>query len=258
MTVAYSIKLFKMIDDLVKRGLIIQKWETIPKSKSYFYIIPKEQTINNEELYFSNTEMLELGRLLHNAVYFAYPSLQEEIAYLNGLVKAATVLNQEFYWITPAYLKIGLGYRIFKTKPSLSLYKKGKGPSYATPTDELNKLKNRQAFMPNLIHSLDATNIVLLIKNLESVTKINNIETGKRKNEPLNLLTIHDSFASTPDQLGLIVDMIKASFIEIYFEKDYLDILHRSFLEQIGKYTPVETILIKDNDGNEYEESSFT
>jgi len=57
--------------------------------------------------------------------------------------------------------------------------------------------------MPNLIHSLDASNIHLLCEKLKDIP----------------LYTIHDCFASTPNNMEVIEKMVKFAFIEIYFKK---------------------------------------
>jgi DNA-directed RNA polymerase len=65
-----------------------------------------------------------------------------------------------------------------------SLIKKSKPISILIPTDEIDNKKIKLGFMPNLIHSLDGSNIHLLISNI-LLFKLNDI----------NLYTIHDCFA---------------------------------------------------------------
>jgi DNA-directed RNA polymerase len=80
-------------------------------------------------------------------------------------------------------------------------------------------------FMPNFIHSLDAANVHLLCKDLE----IMNVEGNENKFIPL--YTVHDCFASTPNNMFLIEDKVKNAFIDIYFKDEaYLIKLHNNFL----------------------------
>ena len=89
--------------------------------------------------------------------------------------------------------------------------------------------------MPNLIHSLDASNIHLFIHKL--------------KNEPV--YTIHDCFATTANNMGKIENYVKEAFIEIYFKDgNYLEKMHNHILEQIKAYTDNE--VIEDNKGDKY------
>jgi DNA-directed RNA polymerase len=62
--------------------------------------------------------------------------------------------------------------------------------------------------MPNLVHSLDASNVHLLCNNL----------TGQP------LYTIQDCFATTPNNMEFIEHCVKDAFIKIYFSSgNYLE-----------------------------------
>jgi DNA-directed RNA polymerase len=55
-------------------------------------------------------------------------------------------------------------------------------------TNETNKLKQSNAIVPNIIHSLDATHLIKLIN-----------KSGDNKFEPV--ITIHDCFGTLPNQM---------------------------------------------------------
>jgi DNA-directed RNA polymerase len=87
--------------------------------------------------------------------------------------------------------------------------------------------------MPNLIHSLDASNVHLLCDKLA--------------NKPL--YTIHDCFATTANHMEDLENDIKKAFIEIYFSNgNYLEKMHNSLIDQIKSYN--NNIISKNN--NEY------
>jgi DNA-directed RNA polymerase len=78
--------------------------------------------------------------------------------------------------------------------------------------------------MPNLVHSLDASNIHLLCNNLTT--------------QPL--YTIHDCFATTANNMTTIENQVKNAFLNIYFnEGNYIEKMHKSILEQINSYTTI-------------------
>ena len=84
--------------------------------------------------------------------------------------------------------------------------------------------------MPNLIHSLDASNIHLL--------------TLKLDNTPL--YTIHDCFATTPNNMSFkhMEELIKLSFIEIYFkDRSYIENMDMNLHLQLNSYIPRENII---------------
>ena len=90
--------------------------------------------------------------------------------------------------------------------------------------------------MPNFIHSLDASNIHILIKNIQKYLPKQNI----------NLYTIHDCLASDQKNIGLIELLVKHSFIELYFKHNYLNKIHDSFIDQIKENNEIfeETVII--------------
>ena len=89
--------------------------------------------------------------------------------------------------------------------------------------------------MPNLIHSLDASNIHLFILKLNK--------------EPI--YTVHDCFATTPNNMLKIEKLVKEAFIEIYFKDgNYLEKMHNNLMEQIQSYSSGDSSIITKNGSN--------
>jgi len=94
----------------------------------------------------------------------------------------------------------------------ISLIDKGREKvTISLPSKSLNKRKLKSAVMPNLIHSLDACNIHLLINKVLD------------NNFNFPIYTIHDCFASTPNNMASLERLIKLTFLTIYFEGKYLE-----------------------------------
>jgi DNA-directed RNA polymerase len=74
--------------------------------------------------------------------------------------------------------------------------------------------------MPNFIHSLDASNVHLL---LDSISK-----------HKLPVYTVHDCFAGSSNNMFTLERLVKEAFIEIYFNNEgYLLKIHHQFVEDI-------------------------
>jgi DNA-directed RNA polymerase len=93
-------------------------------------------------------------------------------------------------------------------------------------TKDLNKMdpkKNLRAFMPNLIHSLDAASLCLLIdkyfKTFDNTTK--------------NIFAIHDCFSTTCKNMKFIIESLKLIYISIYSDKVYLKELDENMVKHI-------------------------
>ena len=118
----------------------------------------------------------------------------------------------------------------FKQK-RIKLLKSKKPITILLPTDQIDYNHIKTGLMPNFIHSLDASNIHILIKNILKYLP-------KQK---INLYTIHDCFASDYKNIGLIELLVKHSFIELYFKKNYLETIHNSFIQQISAEIDIYT-----------------
>ena len=134
-------------------------------------------------------------------------------------------------------MKISLSPLIFKsirTRSSLLPY--GKPVTISIPTKMINNKKIKSSLMPNLIHSLDASNIHILCK------KLNLVKTN------LSLYTIHDCFATTPNNMEIMERNVKAAFIDIYFkDQSYIEKMHNHIIDQIKSFIEIDII-----DGKKY------
>jgi DNA-directed RNA polymerase len=107
------------------------------------------------------------------------------------------------------------------------IFKSAKPITISIPTSNLDFSSIKRGFMPNLIHSLDASNIHILIDMI-----IN-------QDLKINLYTIHDCFASTCDGMEIIDKLVREAFIVIYFDMDYLNKLHNYLIYKINSYEKV-------------------
>lgn len=123
-------------------------------------------------------------------------------------------------------------------KIKTSLIKKAKPISILMPTDQIDYRNVKTGFMPNLIHSLDASNIHILVKNINNIN-ISNKSNKLKHLSNINLYTIHDCFAGDYKNMRLLELLVKHSFVELYFKQDYLEVIHSSFIYQISSHTTI-------------------
>ncbi|RKF61026.1 putative DNA-directed RNA polymerase [Golovinomyces cichoracearum] len=75
----------------------------------------------------------------------------------------------------------------------------------------IDRKKQRNALMPNLVHSLDSTSMLLLYYSLKH-TKNN-----------VNFYSVHDCFGVTADNVETLIDLIKKVYINIYSDNKYIE-----------------------------------
>jgi DNA-directed RNA polymerase len=88
----------------------------------------------------------------------------------------------------------------------------------------MNLTKQKNALMPNLVHSLDATSMILLYYSLK--------KTVSKKNYT-NFYSVHDCFGVTADKVELLITLIRNIYIDIYSNNKYIETFDKDVIENI-------------------------
>lgn len=143
-------------------------------------------------------------------------------------------------------MKISLSNVEFLSKQSKTLFNKKKSVTISLPNkDKLDKRAIKRAFMPNFIHSMDAANIHILIDKLIK----NNIN--------IPIFTIHDCFATTPNNMELLNLYVKEAFINLYFDEDYLKKMHDNIKDQIKSFPNIKVLTSLDINKNDLQKEEI-
>lgn len=232
MTITYGVTVKGILDQLLsehffKFGLV---------DKHYIYR-SKDDEFGDVNLTYK--DLYVLSTIIYNTLFKSHPTLNNIMVYFQNMVKLINDLNLTIQWITPYGLVINQRYSKFtkyditsviqgsRKKITLKKYELG-----ANNEPVINKNKQINSFIPNFIHSMDATNIVLLIKRVNHDFKF-------------DIVTIHDCFGVHSNNVELLSYLVKESFISIYGNKDSIDKFHSHMLENIkAVYTVYEGVVI--------------
>ena len=109
--------------------------------------------------------------------------------------------------------------------------------------EKVNRIKQMNAFMPNLIHSLDAASLALFV---DLFFKHLNIEVK-------NFYSIHDCFGVTANNVDKLISLLKSVYIYIYSNDSYLIKLDSEIISNIknqyGEKSFDENRIITTDDG---------
>jgi len=213
MTTPYNVTIKGVVDHLKSESFVKK---IIDKNILYFPI-----NSSNTNNYLTGSDLFALGKIIHSILYETHPELQNVVNYFKDIVSIMNELNLPVVWVTPSGLHINQKYPVKKPTQVKSGFYRGSSYTILLPTDKLNKVAQKSAFMPNLIHSLDGATITLLVNSLKKLGKY-------------NIYTVHDCFASNAAGIGLINELVRKSFFEIYAEKEFLFNLQKFFIEYIG------------------------
>jgi DNA-directed RNA polymerase len=84
----------------------------------------------------------------------------------------------------------------------------------------VDRRKQVESIIPNVIHSLDASHLMFVIKECIS----SNI---------LPIITVHDCFGTLPNQMFHLEQIVKKQFVILYTKENFLNKFHKKILESI-------------------------
>jgi DNA-directed RNA polymerase, mitochondrial len=97
--------------------------------------------------------------------------------------------------------------------------------------DEIDILKQVNAIIPNIIHSLDATHLINLI--------------NKSQDEGFSpIITVHDCFGTHPNKMDELAFMVKKEFVLLYSQDSFLETYHNRLIQSIkdNKYEVIFSV----------------
>jgi DNA-directed RNA polymerase len=242
---------YKKIYDLnIHRNIIKKAVMTIPYNVSSWTILeyikeefnkitnPNYKEYGDENYYiyclktdpsvvFSELDFKHLRDALNIVIFIDYPKLSSLLNYLKDIAKVSNKLKIPIPWILPTGLVVNQQFyqktkkKTIKVKPSI--YTKNVLNLTVAIKDKFNERKQKTALMPNLVHSLDAASLGLIIENYF-------------KNEEKNFYSIHDCFAVPCNNAKLLTNLIKSAYCILYTENKYLLNFDANFINSIKNY----------------------
>jgi hypothetical protein len=223
------------------RGIVNQlkteffKLDGFEKGKPVYSLIDNKYNKDNLDFNLSYKEINALGKILHDILYETFDSLKLLVSYFKKMNQKLKTLNLNPIWLTPGGLTIEQKYVFTEEKTITSkILGKRKSITRRTPiVDEINLKKQNEGIVPNIVHSFDASNISLLIKEL------------LKNKHNINILTIHDCFATNANNVELMVFNVKVAFSMLYSNKSFVDNYHNFILDYIvnSGYTVVNNVV---------------
>lgn len=232
MTKTYNATVTGMRDSLAEKLVAIKP----DSGKTKFWLAP---STDGGQIQINEKELMIIAQIVYNGIYERFPSLKNIYDYFLNMIKVFNTLQIPLSWETPAGVMIVQKYNKSVQK-TCSIYLGGKSRKYVLRefTNELDKRKQVSAGIPNIIHSLDASHIMNIVKT-----------NSEMKN--FDLLTVHDCFGTHPNNLNELVLLVKLEFIAIYLHKDFLSKFHKDNINNIKAYD-CDYIIKKDTAGKEY------
>jgi DNA-dependent RNA polymerase len=225
MTISYG-STGRGISDKIKsdhfRQLDLVKGENVK-----YLLISKQFNKSEFDIHLNNKQLLKLGEAIHSVLFERFPDLTILVKFLKDMNKLLRNIKLPTIWLTPGGIIIEQGYSTSYSRdiPTSILGKRRNIRIMEMNKEEIDIRKQNNAIVPNIVHSFDASNISLLIKIVSS-----NFDTRK-----INLLTIHDCFATNANDVEKMRSGVKLGFLAIYSDKSFIDSYYDFIIDFIKK-----------------------
>jgi DNA-directed RNA polymerase len=187
------------------------------------------------EVRLSYKSMYEISQQVYTMFYVLNPDIKDVVTYFQSMASFLGRLNLPMVWVTPHGLVIKQKYPVYEKIRYKSIYNK-RNITLNIATNVINRKKQANAFMPNVVHSMDGANLALTVLALGT--------SGVK-----NIFTIHDCFAGRPDDVEAIQGAVRKAFVELYLHRDFIKKIHTRCLDQLTDL-PVDRYQIVYSDGD--------
>ena len=225
MTIPYNASTRKMVGYITELLIKDDSSKSISENNSdKIWFSHPEDTSKSNKLEYKDLYLLvsKIKDLLDRTA----PKIAKLKQYLKDIASICTKLELHIPWLLPTGLEVRQSYlkeKSVELKPFSYLNTKIK---LSTFTNELDLNRQVRAFMPNLIHSLDACTMMELLEDY-----FNNKEF-----EVKNIYTIHDCFALPMNHVESIIDSLRMVYISVYSKSVYLEELDKHVLNNIKSH----------------------
>ncbi len=163
-----------------------------------------------------------MSELIWSSISEVVVAARAAMGWLQACAKELAAEALPVYWTTPVGFPVMQHYvnttrRRVKTKIGDTFIKL----TLAQPTDTIDKRRMQNAISPNVVHSLDATHLVMSVCYAYN----NNINS---------FAMIHDSFGTHAADTEMLAACLREAFVDMYEETDVLGNLRSQFQRQVA------------------------
>lgn len=163
----------------------------------------------------NNNDILLCVDIIHEIIDVEFTQIKRLTQYLNNIAKVCNILDVNIYWNLSRGLYVKQGY-LFQHSERIPLVNYNKRRITIKYTDDQHLDKNKQvvSLIPNLIHSLDTTSLMLLYEKFFSI--------NKSINKNISVFTVHDYFATTCNKVYNLLMILRSIYTNLYSKEPYL------------------------------------
>lgn len=207
----------------LKETLIIDRLDECESGKKFYWYKSREDSKD----YVNSYDIDLLIKSLDNMIYVEYPRLKDLISYLNDVAKLHNMLNIPIVWNLPTGLIVQQRYMMEHKKRIKPIWSSVRSLTL-TITDKvkIDKMKQKRALMPNLVHSLDATTLSLLYNSFS-------VSIGAQGINKVNFYSVHDCYGVTAPNVESLIELLRSIYVQIYADQRYIETFDKDVISNI-------------------------
>ena len=219
MTKSYNVTSYGITEQLKSKLEKVSK--TINhKGKEIYVYDYKVPNINGDYVVLDIIEVEKLADIINNNIFNQFPILHSIYNYLTRLAKIYMKLGIPLSWSTPNGLELTQGYNSSKiNKIKINFLGKNRTAVLRKWTNDKDTRREVQAIIPNIIHSLDATHLTMVINKWNKY-----------------ILPIHDCFGTHPNDMTYLAELVRETFVSLYSDKSFLKRIDDKFRANLNDY----------------------
>lgn len=164
---------------------------------------PPSQCGDREELdYLLQTSSAYLARVTLNSLGSLFERADAIKDWLAECARAVAARDQAMSWVTPLGIPCVQPYRDISKRTVVTVLQNIVLAEPGEAHHRVSRARQRSAFPPNFIHSLDSSHMFLTALAC--------------KREGLTFAAVHDSFWTHPGQVGAMRDHLRTQFVNLY------------------------------------------
>jgi DNA-directed RNA polymerase len=208
------------VDDLIKRKSTINKNTSDKEIK----LVNLYSTDEKSEYYVTREDLCYFIDIFNIVLFKSYPHIKSLIVYLKEMASILNKLNMPIIWRLPTGLVVSQRYVLLKIKKIEPYYYSDRTLNL-TMTDKtsINTFKQKNALMPNLVHSLDSTTLFMVFNILNYYD--NN----------MNFYSVHDCFGVSAKDVDFLINKLKGVYIDLYSNNKYIESFDADIVDALKK-----------------------
>lgn len=229
MTVPYSITIYGIASQIKAMGEMIKIVSDL--NPKHYKIIYRFIGTNGQNYDLNNNQIQKQASIIKKTIIDIYPKQGCLFTYYGDKISLLIKLGIPIEWTTPLGVIIRQSYlRTNEVKLNVRINKRSSGVILreVVSPNIIDSRKSRNAIVPNIIHSLDATHQISIVLQFIKVDKC--------------IFTIHDCFLIHPNDYNLQYKTVVMEFVKIYYNKNFVSNFHSQNIDKIKCNYDIEVI----------------